>query len=75
MQPCIERHRSFTPLVFSVDGLMGKECAAAMRRLAATLAIKWHARYSSTVGYVRARLALALVRATSRCLRAERNPI
>ena len=75
LEPCLERHRSFTPLVFSVVGLMGKECTATMRRLAATLAIKWHAQYSSTVGYVRARLALALVRATSRCLRAERNPI
>ena len=68
LEPCLERHRSFTPLVFSVDGLMGTEGVAAMRRLAATLAIKWHAQYSSTVGYVRARLSLALVRATSRCL-------
>ena len=31
---CLARHRHFTPLVFSVDGLQGKEATAAIKRLA-----------------------------------------
>ena len=72
---CLERQRTFTPLVFSVDGLMGKEAKAAVKRLASLLAVKWSAEYSYVCGYLRARLSLALVRATGRCLRAERNPL
>ena len=72
---CMERQRTFTPLVFSVDGMMGKEAQAAVKRLASLLARKWSEEYSDVCGYVRARLALALVRATGRCLRAERNPL
>ena len=72
---CTARKRSFTPLAFSVDGLMGDETIAAMRRLVVHLALKWNLPYSKVVGYTRARLSLALVRASSRCFRAERNPI
>ena len=72
---CQERQRSFTPLVFSVDGLFGKETTAAVKRLASHLAMKWSRQYSEVCGYVRSRLALALVRATGRCLRAKRCPL
>jgi hypothetical protein len=37
---CIERRRTFTPLVFSVDGLLGNEAKAASKRLASSLAAK-----------------------------------
>jgi hypothetical protein len=43
---CIERRRTFTPLVFSVDGLLGKEAKAASKRLASSLAAKWKRTYS-----------------------------
>jgi hypothetical protein len=72
---CIARHRSFTPLVFSVDGLQGEEATAASRRLASSLAAKWKRSYSEVCGFVRSRLSVALVRSASRCLRADRNPI
>ena len=75
LRHCLDRKRSFTPLVFSVDGLLSRECTAAMRRLATLLAAKWSSPYSQVCGFVRARLVLALIRANSRCLRAERNPI
>ena len=75
LEPCLARGRSFTPLVFSADGLFGKEATAAIRRLACALALKWQRQYSDVVGYARARLSLALVRANSRCLRAERCPL
>jgi hypothetical protein len=70
---CLARRRTFTPLVFSVDGMRGPEAAAASKRLAALLASKWKQTYSQVCGFVRSRLSMALVRSTSRCLRADRD--
>ena len=72
---CIARRRTFTPLVFSVDGLLGKEATAASKRLASSLAAKWKHSYSEICGFVRSRLSIALIRSSSHCLRADRNPI
>ena len=72
---CIARRRTFTPLVFSIDGLLGKEAKAATKRLASSLAAKWKRSYSEVCGFVRSRISLlALIRSSSRCLRADRNP-
>jgi hypothetical protein len=71
---CIARRRTFTPLVFSIDGLLGKEATAASKGLATSLASKWKRSYSEVCGYIRSRLSIALVRSSSRCLRAERTP-
>ena len=49
---CIARRRSFTPLVFSIDGLLGKEATAASKRLASSLAAKWKRSYSEVCGFV-----------------------
>jgi hypothetical protein len=72
---CIARRRTFTPLVFTVDGLHGVEASAAMKRVATLLKDKWCQPFSQVAGYVRSRLSVALARSTSRCLRADRNPI
>jgi len=74
LDACLERRRQFTPLVYSVDGLMGDEARAASKRLASHLANKWKRAYSEVCGYVNSRQALALVRATSLCLRGARDP-
>ena len=71
---CIARRRTFTPLVFSVDGLLGKEAKAASKRLASSLVGKWKRSYSEICGFVRSRISFALVRSSSRCLRGDRNP-
>ena len=52
LEPCLERQYSFTPLVFSVDGLMGQETNAAVKRLASHLASKWSQQYSVVCGYL-----------------------
>jgi hypothetical protein len=70
---CRDAHLDFTPLVFSVDGMEGTEATAARKHLAARLAAKWNLQYSQMCGFVKARLSLALVRATSRCLRGTRD--
>jgi hypothetical protein len=74
LDACLEARRHFTPLVFTVDGLLGAECKAATQRLAAQLAGKWSRPYSDICGFVRSRLSLALVRTTSLCLRGTRDP-
>lgn len=73
-EACREAHMHFTPLVFSVDGMEGREATAARKRLASRLAAKWNREYSQICGFVRSKLAVALVRTTSRCLRGTRDP-
>jgi hypothetical protein len=71
---CKESHRHFTPLVYSVDGLEGKEVTAARKRLASRLAAKWNRKYAQVCGFVRSRMAFTLARTASRCLRGTRAP-
>ena len=70
---CREAQLSFTPLVYSVDGMEGTEASAARKHLASKLAAVWNCQYSQMCGFVKARLSFALVRATSRCLRGTRD--
>ncbi len=71
---CQQAHKHFTPLVYSVDGLEGKEATAMRKQLASKLSAKWKRKYSQVCGFIRSRLAIALVRATSQCLRGTRDP-
>ena len=72
LELCKETRRSFTPLVFSVDGMFSAETSAATKRLASHLSRKWGRQYSDVCGYVRCRLQLSLVRSTHVCVRGER---
>ena len=73
LEACWEAQLSFTPLVYSIDGMEGAEAAAARKQLASKLAAKWNLQYSQMCAFVRARLSFALVRAASRCLRSTRD--
>ena len=73
--PCERQRKHFTPLVFSADGIPGVECEAASKRLASRLSAKWQRTYSEVCGFVRSRLAIALAKSASRCLRWDRNPL
>ena len=72
---CAAKHVSFTPLCFSVDGLMGTETKMFMDRLADFLATKWERLYSIVVHWLRIKLSFALLRATNLCLRGTRCKI
>ena len=74
LELCERQRKHFTPLVFSVDGLMATECDAAIKRVASLISKKWRRTYSQVCGFVRSRLCIALVRCASRCLRWDRNP-
>jgi hypothetical protein len=71
---CLARRRSFTPLVFLVDGLRGTEASAATKKLASHLSAKWKRTYSEVCGFVCSRLSITLVRTASLCLRGSRDP-
>ena len=72
LHACLERRRDFTPLVYSVDGMAGRETKMAERQLARALAHKWNREYSEMVAFVRARMALAVVRSNTLLLRGAR---
>ena len=69
LQACLERRRTFTPMVYSADGIPRAEAFAAQKRLAALLIYKLKQEYSEMCGFVQARLLLAIVRSNSLLLR------
>jgi hypothetical protein len=73
LQNCLEMRKDFTPMIFSVDGIAGREARNAEKRLATHLAGKWKREYSQMVYYVRVRMAIAVVRANSLLIRGSRD--
>ena len=73
-EACLQQRRNFSPFVASVDGLLGVEATATLKRTARRLATKWKQSYSKTCGYVKSRIAITLVRATHCCIRGSRVP-
>ena len=74
LKACLDQRRDFAPFVVSTDGLVAREAKATLQRLASLLSEKWHRPYSAVCGYVQARMSIAIVRATNRCLRGARVP-
>ena len=73
LEACLQKRRSFMPIVYSVDGMACKEAKAYEKRLASLLATKWDRRYSEMVGFVRGRMSLAVIRANTMMLRGARS--
>ena len=69
LNACLERRRTFIPLVYSVDGMACKETKAFEKWVALLLATKHDHQYSEMVGFVRARMSLAIIRANTLMLR------
>ena len=67
------RRATFTPFVVSVDGVLGHDAQHLMKRLGDQIALKWEKSHSVVMGWVRARLAFAILRATNFCLRGSRE--
>ena len=74
LEACLQQRRHFYPFVASVEGLLGVEETATLKRKSSRLATKWRQPYSKTCGYVKSSVAITLVRATHRCLRGSRVP-
>ena len=64
LEAFLQQRRHLSPFFDSVDGLLGVEATATLKRIASRLATKWKQPYSKTCGYVKSRVAITLVRAT-----------
>ena len=69
LKACLELRRTFTPMVYSAEGIAGEEALAAQKRLATLISYKLKWEYSEMCGFVRARISLAIVRSNSLLLR------
>ena len=68
LEACLQQRRQFSPFLALMDGLLGVEEMATLKRIASRLATKWRQPYSKTCGYVNSRVAITLVRTTNCCL-------
>jgi hypothetical protein len=71
--PCLKMRKDFTPLVYSVDGIAGREAKNAEKHLAYHLFEKWHKPPPLMVYYVRVRMAIAMVHANSLLIHGSRD--
>ena len=72
LEACLKQRRHFSHFFALVDGLLGVEATATLKRLASRLATKWKQSYSKTCGYVKSRIVITFVCATHRCIRGSR---
>ena len=66
-------HGSFTPIILSTSGGWGSSATVAFRRLAGLLSIKHTQPYSTTLGFMRCKIAFMLIESTIMCLRGARS--
>ena len=66
-------HGSFTPIVLSTSGGWGPSATVAFRRLAGLLSVKHTQPYSTTLGFMRCKIAFSLLDSTIMCLRGARS--
>lgn len=66
-------HGTFTPLVFSVTGGMGKEAHLFVKRLAEMLAEKKNIKYSHAVSWLKTKTSFSLLKSVILCIRGTRS--
>ena len=66
-------HATFTPLVLSSTGGMGKAITVFYKRLASMLSEKRGIQYSKTIGWLRCRMSFALLRCSIMYIRGARS--
>ena len=64
---------SFTPLVFSINGGMGRECKCFYQRLAGLLSEKRHVDHNIVINWLRTNIAFSLLRSMLLCIRGSRT--
>jgi hypothetical protein len=72
-QACDEKRATFTPIVVSADGIFAHEAKVFISRIADQLSYKWDKPYSHVISWIRARLSLAVIRASDLCIRGSRT--
>ncbi|XP_066919036.1 uncharacterized protein [Clytia hemisphaerica] len=64
---------TFTPLVFSTNGGMGRECQTFYKRLAVMLAEKRGVRLHESISFIRSKISFSLLRSSLLCIRGSRS--
>ena len=66
-------HGNFTPLVFSVSGVLGKECSMFHKHMAEKIAKKFNESYEKVVTVIRCKLSFIILRSALLCIRGSRS--
>ena len=61
-------HGTFTPLVFSVTGVMGKECSMFHKHIADKISKKNDENYSNVINVIKCKLSFLILRAALLCI-------
>ena len=64
LETCFQQRRHFSTFVALVDGLLGVEATATLKRIASFLAKNWRQPYSWMCGFVKSRSSITLVSVT-----------
>jgi hypothetical protein len=72
---CEATRRDFIPFIVSTDGCLGEAAQAFLKRLGRRLAEKWQRAYSQVMGFLNARISVAILRASSQCMRGPRTRV
>ena len=65
LQDCLERRRTYTPMVYSANVIPGEEALSTQKRLSALLSYKLKREYSEMCCFVKVSMPLAIVRSNS----------
>ena len=57
---CHELYKDFTPMIYSVHGMVGREAKMSEKWMASYLSMKWYQHYSQMVPFVRLRIWLSI---------------
>ncbi len=66
-------HGTFTPLIFSVKGVMGPECQSFHKILAGKISEKTGERYEEVTRMIRVKLSFMIMRSALKCVRGSRS--
>ena len=72
LEACKRQRKDFSSFVVSTDGMLEDEANEVVNKLSKFLASKWDSPFSIVIGFVRARISIAIARATNRCIRGSR---
>ena len=66
-------HGTFTPLVFSVSGVLGKECSMFHKHMAEKIGKKFNESYEKVITVIRCKLSFIILRSTLLCVAGSRS--
>ena len=66
-------HGTFTPLVYGINGGMGKECDIFHKHVADKMERRTGERYEKIISYIRCKISFLVLRAALMCIRGSRS--